>query len=226
MASAQRALELLNGLQARGSAGPTADHDFALTYDRLGDALKSLGRHKEALNNYNSALMIREKRADPSGEARDELARSLEYTGDELFRTDPEAASSLYRRDFQIRKELASADPVRGEPQEALAVAYERQARLAAYRGESMVPDLRAALALREKLASQPQYKDNATLQANGHDDALGPRYYPSRDATTRRAPICSKRRKSDTGSSIKPGITRSGKANSPRPWSVSRVAA
>jgi tetratricopeptide (TPR) repeat protein len=165
LATAEGALDLLKGLQARGSAGPMADHDFAFTYDRLGDALKRLGRHGEALDNYSLALAIREKMANQSKDAREELARSLEYTGDELFRSDPEGASALYGRDFQIRKELASAFSDRGDPQEALAAAYERLARIAKYRGEDMLPDYREALALREKLAAEEP--DNALLQAS-----------------------------------------------------------
>lgn len=163
--TAEQARGLLQVSQARRDAEPTVDHDLALTFNRLGDALKKLGRHDEALDNYRRALAIREKLLDRAPEAREELARSLERTGDELFRADPDGAAALYARNFQICQELASSFPDRDDRQEALAAAYERLARVAQHRGEDMLPAYRSALALREQLAEREPA--NALFQAN-----------------------------------------------------------
>lgn len=171
---ARQSHNLLDRLNAATSTDPALQHELALSYNRLGDAYHKLDLRLDALDNYRQALAIREKSSDQTPDGREDLARSLERTADELFDADPNAAAALYDRDFQIRKELATKFPERADRQEALAVSYERRARVARTRGEDPLPPYLDARILRETLAARDP--TNAVFQASlGNTyDAIG----------------------------------------------------
>lgn len=153
-AEAERSLALLAPLLAGNKPDNRLRDELSLTYNRLADALLGLGRSKDALDYYNRALDLRKDiaHADPSPQAQEALALSLERTGDLMFPTDVPHASEFYRNSFDIRTALAKAAPTDASRRLLLANSYERQARVASAGGEDPLPSYREALRIREAL--------------------------------------------------------------------------
>ena len=153
--------------------------ELAKSHNRIGEALARLDLQADALNSFRRALFIREKlaAADKNPEAQDALASAYERTGDAAYLAGDDGkaeAAGLYEKSFGVRDALAKAAPDVASRQEALAVAYERLARIAGDRGEDPVDWYRKIVAIRKTLV-KAEPKNMTYLASLGTSyDAMG----------------------------------------------------
>ena len=131
--------------------------DLSISYDKLGDSLRSLGRVDEALGFYERGLKIREglaQRAPESAEYARDLSISYDKLGDSLRslgRVDE--ALGFYECGLKIREGLAQRAPESAEYARDLSVSYINLFRIAA--DSDKAPLLRKALAVMQSLKSR-----------------------------------------------------------------------
>lgn len=179
LAAGDQSRQLLAQLPTAETTNPTVQSEMALTDNRMGEALARLGRPADALDSFRRALLIREKLAasDKSPDAQAALASAYERTGDAAYLAGDGGkaeASGLYEKSFGLRDALAKAAPDDPGRQEALAVAYERLARIAGDRGEDPVDWYRKIVAIRKTLV-KTEPKNMTYLASLGTSyDAMG----------------------------------------------------
>src|SRR5712692_290730 len=141
--------------------------DLSVSYSKLGDLMRGLGRGEEARSLYTRTLEMRERLAEAEPDRADyqrHLSVSYNRLGD-LMRAlgRGEEARSLFTRALEMRERLAEAEPDRADYQRDLSVTYNKLGDLvrALGRGEEARSLFTRALEMRERLAeAEPDRAD------------------------------------------------------------------
>ena len=137
---------------------PELRRDLSVTYERVGSALKSLGRIPEALAAFEADLAITRALKDEEPDSpillRD-LSISCNKVGNVQLERDPAAALRSYGESLEIRKKLVADHPDNRSFQRDLSVAHENvgEALRAARNLRGAAEHYRASLALATPLA-------------------------------------------------------------------------
>ncbi|MCA9122823.1 MAG: protein kinase, partial [Planctomycetales bacterium] len=126
----QRAHEIAKQLAATYPNETTAQHDLSISFIKLGDVFRKLGRNAEALTQYEDGLKIRRElaEADPSyAEKQRDLSLSFDRIGDVFLALGRTAeALTQCQAALKISWELAEADPSNAEKQADLSHSLDR----------------------------------------------------------------------------------------------------
>ena len=134
--------------------------DLSVSYEKLGDLLRSLGEGDEARAYHEKSLAIRERLAAAEPNRADyqrDLSVSYEKLGD-LLRSlgEGEQARAYHEKSLAIRERLAAAEPNRADYQRDLSVSFIKLGDLlrSLGEGEQARAYYEKSLAIRERLAA------------------------------------------------------------------------
>jgi tetratricopeptide (TPR) repeat protein len=154
-----KALRIREGLAAGDPENSQWQQELAVAFERKGLILDASGQFDQALELFTKSLSIWQRLVAKHDNVqwRRNLSISYERIGDILVETDKkEQALLAFKSSFDIRKQLADADPGNLQRQRDLAVMYGRMGdlMLGMQRQEDGIQALRASLAIRERLAA------------------------------------------------------------------------
>ncbi len=156
----QRARDILLNLLKQNPKEQEWRHDLAVSYERIGDALATLGRRQEALAAYQNALVDRQQLAaeTPNNAGlQHDLAITYLKMGDILLAVDKlDDAGAAYQRSVVLEQKAADLGLPSQDWRHDLSISYERLGDLMAKQekiGDALV-FYRKSLDLREELVA------------------------------------------------------------------------
>jgi tetratricopeptide (TPR) repeat protein len=128
LSSYKKSLEIREKLTERHPDNIQWQRDLSVSYEKIGDARRTLRDLPTALIFYKRSLEIREKltESDPYNiQWQRDLSVSYEKIGD-VQQSDLPNALSSYKKSLEIREKLAARDPANAQWQRDLSVNYEK----------------------------------------------------------------------------------------------------
>jgi serine/threonine protein kinase/tetratricopeptide (TPR) repeat protein len=125
----QQAVEIAQALLDAHPQSTAAQRDLALAYIRRGDARQKQGKTREAQDDYQKSMALRQRLADAGAtpEAQRDLALAYNKMGDvSRLLGDSPGARDYFQKQLDLIRPLAAAQPNDREMQRDLSVAYER----------------------------------------------------------------------------------------------------
>jgi eukaryotic-like serine/threonine-protein kinase len=177
VASYGKALDILERLVARSSSDASVTSDLAVTYERMGDALRMTGKSDPALDYYKKALTIRETllAASPSDTGiRRAVGGNYQRLGD-LIALEGNAGEALrlQREGLAILEQLSAENPTDAEVCRSLVISYIKVGDMLGATGDlhGSIDSYRQAVPICEALASQhPSNSRYRRLLTVGYD--------------------------------------------------------
>jgi non-specific serine/threonine protein kinase/serine/threonine-protein kinase len=163
LASYEKALKIFQKLAADDPADPTAQHDLAIAYERMGTILSAKRKVDSALANYSKSLAIFQKLAQEYPDnPRSQRALAVSYVrvGDlQVVKGQNDAGMQSYQKSLDIMQKLLQISPANAGAQRDVAVALIKLADIQAITGrntEALANYLIAQQAAQRRVANEP----------------------------------------------------------------------